>query len=356
MNLVNFVPRILIGDRFDGAVMGVMLAIPIGMLFMYLFVRMITKFPGQGFPEIFAKYLPGWLGKLILFLLAFVWFSASSVTLVGFMDVTGRYISPDVSPYTILIGFLAVVCLGARRSSESILYALEIILFIMVPLIVYMTYRAISSPYFQWDAVKQVLTYFWTAPTLTSVAAATYIFSGYANVVIFNRVFQKLRVRHYWAIALIGGMTAVMAMLAPVGFLGAEGAGFHVYPAFSTVDSLRIRYFIIERMIYIFYVVYLCLSLVNSIIHWHVAKEMVLGAIEKPVSRSQDRGPSQKKRDTKEWWILAFFSAAVMVGASLMDQFSNNLIGIWFLNMRLWAELLLLILLAFCVLRRRSRA
>lgn len=354
MNLVNFVPRILIYDRFRGSVLGVMVAIPIGLVTIALFVRMIQKFPGMGVPEIFAKYMSRWIYKPLLFMLAFVWFYASAVTLVSFVDVTGRYISPDVSPYAILIGFLILVCLSARRGSESILYALEIVLFIMVPLIIYMTYRGLSSPYFQWDAVRQALTFMGHAPTLSSIAGATYIFSGYANLVIFNRVFEKVEVRKFWVIAAIGALTVVMAMFAPIGLLGVEGAGYHVYPAFSTVDSLRIRYFIIERMTYVFYVVYLSLSLVNSIIHWHVAKELVLGAFRQHKSSEGGCPKEEKLQSRLAWWVLGIFSALVLGAAYLVDQFSSNALAVWFLNTRFVAEMLLLFLLGYCVLKRRS--
>ena len=83
-----------------------------------------------------------------------------------------------------------------------------------------------------------------------------------------------------------------------------RGAGGHVYPAFSTVDSLRIRYFIIERMIYVFYVVYMCLSLVNSIIHWHVGKDLILGSFGLKV----DKGEAMTKRRKIEWWVILLFS------------------------------------------------
>ena len=100
---------------------------------------------------------------------------SSVITLVSFVDITSRYISPDVSPYIVLVGFLVVVGLSARLDSESIIYALEMILYICVPIIAYMSWRVFSNPYFSWDSVRQIITYAWNMPNYETVAAATFI-------------------------------------------------------------------------------------------------------------------------------------------------------------------------------------
>lgn len=351
INLVNYVPRILIHDRYNGSIISILISIPISLLFLYLFSKMIAKFPKLGLPEMVNDGLPKWMGKPLLLLMGCLWFVSSVITLVGFVDITIRYISPDVSPYVVLGGFLIVVGLCARLDSESILYGLEIVLYMTVPVIIYMVWRVFSSPHFEWDAVKQVITYLWTVPRFQTMAGATYVFTGYMNMVIFNRVFDKVKIRHIWLFLLVGFFTLVISMLAPIGFLGADGAGEHIYPSFSTVDSLRIRYFIIERMIYIFYVVYMCLSLVNSIIHWHVSKELIIGAFHPKHSSSSDH-LTQKKRKI-EWWVLGLFSVLVYACLLLLDQFTLNDMAVVFLNARFIGEFILLGLMFYLVLKRR---
>ncbi|SMF66145.1 Spore germination protein [Paenibacillus uliginis N3/975] len=355
INLVNFVPRTLIQDRFHGSVMSLIIALPIGLSLMLLFARMISKFPQQGLPEIMSRFLPKWVAKALLIVMGSIWFMSSILTLVGFLDMTNRYISPDVSPFVVLVGFLLVVGLSARLDSESILYGLEIVLYMTVPLIVYMVWRVFSSPFYSWDASKQVITYLWERPKYQALASATYVFTGYINMTIFNRVFEKLRIRHIWLFFIVGLCTLVIAMFSSIGFLGAEGADQHVYPSFSTVDSLRIRYFIIERMIYVFYVVYMCLSLVNSIIHWHVAKELLMGVFSKASVHVPNDSKNIKKRQKTEWWILAVFSCIVYAFALTLDQFTMTQMGIIFLNVRFAGEFILLGLMFYLVMQRRKR-
>jgi hypothetical protein len=352
INLINYVPRILITDRFDGALMSILVSIPVGTLIMFGFIKLIQKFPGQGLPEIFQSVMPKWISGILLVLYGLGWYFSSVITLVSFVDITTRYISPDVSPYIVLMGFLAVVALSARLDSESILYGLEMILYITVPLIAYMSWRVFSNPYFSWDAVRQIITHAWNMPNYGTVAAATYIFTGYVNMVVFNRIFNQFRVRYIWAIVAVSIVTLLVSIFAPIGILGAAGAGGHVYPAFSTIDALRIRYFIIERMIYVFYVAYMCLSLVNSIIHWHVGKELILGGF----GFTGDAGKSMDKKRKIEWWVLVLFSLITFGTSLIVNQYILNDMAIVFLDVRFAGEFLLIALLFYAVwMKRRKR-
>ncbi|WP_194539994.1 GerAB/ArcD/ProY family transporter [Paenibacillus sp. FSL W7-1279] len=351
INLINYVPRILITDRFDGALMSILVSIPIGTLLLFTFVKLIQKFPGQGLPEIFHSVMSKWVSGILLFLYGLAWFFSSVITLVSFVDITSRYISPDVSPYIVLVGFLVVVGLSARLDSESIIYALEMILYICVPIIAYMSWRVFSNPYFSWDSVRQIITYAWNMPNYETVAAATFIFTGYVNMVVFNRIFHRFRVRHVWAIVVVSMLTLLVSIFAPIGILGAAGAGQHVYPAFSTVDALRIRYFIIERMIYVFYVVYMCLSLVNSIIHWHVGKELILGSFGLKV----DKGKAMTKRRKIEWWVILLFSLITFGTSFIVNQYILNDMAVVFLDVRFAGEFLLIALLFYAVWRKRRK-
>lgn len=124
--------------------------------------------------------------------------------MLSFVDITLRYVSPNSSPYTVVIGFLILVCICCRFDSLSLLYGLEIILFVTLPLIVYGIVKALTNPDFNWDSVLQITTYIWHKPDLMSLSAATFSFSGYINLAIFNRVFHGLKLKHVWILGVEG--------------------------------------------------------------------------------------------------------------------------------------------------------
>lgn len=199
--------------------------------------------------------------------------------MLSFVDITLRYVSPNSSPYTVVIGFLILVCICCRFDSLSLLYGLEIILFVTLPLIVYGIVKALTNPDFNWDSVLQITTYIWHKPDLMSLSAATFSFSGYINLAIFNRVFHGLKLKHVWILGVEGLLVLLITFLVPIGYFGTVAIERHVYTWFSTADSIRIESFIIERMLFIFYFAYMTLSLVSVIVHWHVGLGLFKGAI-----------------------------------------------------------------------------
>ncbi|USB33999.1 GerAB/ArcD/ProY family transporter [Paenibacillus sp. YPG26] len=346
INVINFVPRGLIAQRFNGAAMAIVVSVPIGLTLMYLCVKMMNKFPGEGLPEILNANFPRLVSKVMLFGHTLFWYFAGLITLVAFVDVTMRYITSDVSPLLIMVGFLVVVCLAIRLTSESILYGLEVLIVINVPIIIYVLFKALLNPMFSWDAVMQVITYSLKAPSYGAIAQATFIFTGYLNLAVFNRVFDKVRIRQLWLIGIFGFLTLVVTVFIPIGYQGTINVERHVYPWFSTADVLRTKNFIIERVLFFFYFTYLTLSLVSSIIHWHVALEMFKGLFTTKEKK--------KRKIDPEWWMILAFCAAALILMNT-NQFVRDRAGLLYLDGRLIAEMILIFSLYLAHKRRRAK-
>ncbi|UQZ33934.1 hypothetical protein C2I18_10600 [Paenibacillus sp. PK3_47] len=348
INIINFVPRELIDARFKGAQTSILLATVLGTFLIYLFTSLMSKFPGKGVPEIYEKSLPRLLASPLIVIFALLWCLAGIITLLSFVDITLRFISPDTGPYYIIISFLFVVCLCARMDSLSLLYGLEMMLGISLPLILYTTFKAVINRDFNWDAVLQIMTFAPHAPDLKSVMAATFTFSGYVNLAIFNRVFHKLKLKHRWIMGVQGFFVLLLTFFVPIGYYGTMGVERHVYTWFSTADSIRIESFLIERMLYIFYFAYVTMSLVSVIIHWHVGKEMLMSLFP----------PSKHKVSRAKRWqeaiILSLFCAVTLTLMNL-DQYQLNNLGVFFLNARGAGELLISAVLFYCYLDVRRR-
>jgi hypothetical protein len=349
INIINFVPRELIDRRFDGALISILIATVLGTLFVYVFTVLITKFPGKGLPEILTSVLSRKVVSPILLFFSSLWCVAGTITLLSFVDITVRYISPDSSTYIIGISFLILVCICCRFDSLSLLYGLEIILGLTLPLIVYGMVKALVNPVFNWDSVLQITTYIWHKPDMMSLAAATFSFSGYVNLAIFNRVFHGLKLKHIWILGVEGLLVLLLTFLVPVGYFGTVSIERHVYTWFSTADSIRIESFIIERMLFIFYFAYMTLSLVSVIIHWHVGLELFKGAIS-----SAKKGPPKVEK-WKEWSILCLFSG-IVIALIQLDQYQLNMLGAWFLQIRWYGEMFIIALLFYCYRKVRRRS
>lgn len=348
VNIINFVPRVLQNSRFQGSLLSIVIAVIIGPLLMLGFVSTIRKFPGQGIPQIFNSCMPKFIAGTLLICYASIWYLAGGVSLLSYLDVTIRFISPDISSLQLLIGFLLLVSVCSRLRAESILYGLEVILILFSPVILYMLTKSLFDPHFNWDAVRQVLTYLWTMPKFSTVAAASYIFSGYVNLAIFNTAFKQINTKRMWMVPISGLLILFITFIVPIGYHGSVGVERYVYHWFSVADSIRIELFIIERMLFLFYVIYLTLAMASSIIHWHVALELIKGAL-RPYRDNHDWAKA-------DWMILAIFNVAIIITLQMFDQTHLFRTGEWFQNIRLVGEITILGFLLFASWRRVRRS
>lgn len=364
INIINLVPRVLILTRFDGVFWAILIAVAYGSTVMYIFTRLISKFEGQGFPEIFNTYLPKAAAVPLLILYSLFWFVGGGIMLLSFADITIRFINPDIHARTVLIGFLILVVWASRLRTTSILYATETVLMLSVPAMLFIIVKALINPVFNWDSVLQVVTYLWTKPKLVTVTGASFVFTGYLNLAIFNRSFPdlKIKLRHFWLVPVSGLLILLITLLVPIGYHGTIGVEDHVYSWFSTADSMRLQTFVVERALYLFYITYISMSLVMVVIYWHVGLELFRGCFN---GKEDKKGSENKATDAGEKtrmspWIeaiLLFTISAIMI---YMVQWTNQVqlaqAGQWFFNLRFFSEMLLILLLMFLVWRKRRSA
>jgi spore germination protein KB len=295
-NIIIFVPKILTTYRFDGAVSGILIAIPVGLVLCFFFSKSMSKFPEQGLPEI-LDHLSNRIIKLaFLVFLSCIWFTAGLLSLLGFIDIVKRFINPEISEILLASLFLVAICFVVQLPSQKVMFLMEIILFINVPLTFFIIFKAFTSQYFSWDSVFEIGTHLFTRPSFKSIAAATYAYSGYLNLFIINRLFKnKIKGKNYLIIVLLVIFNLFTTFFIPIGFHGADGVHEYLYPWISTADCLRIVYGPIERAIFIFLMLYISITLISASLHWHVAYEFLKG--------TSNREPSKKKK----WIILSTF-------------------------------------------------
>lgn len=105
-----------------------------------------------------------------------------------------------------------------------------------------------------------------------------FLFLGVANLFIFNRYFTKKQTFGWKQISLItfiAGATLFTTYFIPIGFNGFEDINQLVYPWISTTDSLKMDFFVIERVLFIFLLFYLGIAFISILIHWHASMEFL---------------------------------------------------------------------------------
>ncbi|MBM6617063.1 GerAB/ArcD/ProY family transporter [Bacillus sp. RD4P76] len=346
VNLFVFVPTIMIEERFHGAVMAIPIGIIVGSILLFMFVRSSNKFSEKGIPEI-LELTPKWFRVIFLVFLAIMWFLAGSISLLAFNNVTIRFLNPDISGVNMILAFaVCTYLIISRLTTIQILYALEIIMIINFPLMLLLVLQAYMNDYISWASIVEVGGHFSEFPSYGVIAAATFIFSGYANMAIFNRVFKdKIPLRTLWLIPILGTITLFTTLFIPIGFWGADGVGDLNFPWVSTADTLRIEYGPIERLISIFLLLYISVSLMSVTVHWHVSFEVIKSML--PVKKFNDK----RKKIIERVILLLFIIVTVLLEMNLREAGILE-IGKYWLDLRLPSETVLVVIM-FLLARRK---
>ena len=280
INAILFVPRILIDERYDGAILSMMLGPIIGGTLMYLFTSSMLKFRGQGLPEIMKKFLPKSLSIPLLLIFGSVMFISGALVLINYAFIVSRYLIPEIPVYILLILFVAVASLGAMQSSKTVLYSTELILLVSVPFLLFSILKAYTNKNMNYDDVRAMVDYSFIFPSWKSLSVSTYAVTGYLSFSIFNRVFTSIEtLRHRWAVPSLGFSILLTAFFVPIGILGTDGVNDYIFTWVSTADGIRMKYAFIERVVYIFLLIYLGITYLFGMITWHVGSEMISGCL-----------------------------------------------------------------------------
>lgn len=278
INAILFVPRILMDERYDGAILSMILGPIIGGICMYIFTSSMMKFRGQGLPEILKHSLPKGISILLLLLMGSVSFISGALVLINYAFIVSRYLIPQTPIYILLILFILVASFGALQSTKTVLYSTELILILSLPLLLFSIFKAYTNQNMNFDSVRAMFDYAWILPSWKSLSVSTYAVAGYISLSIFNRVFTGIHsIKHRWAVPFLGLSILLTAFFVPIGILGTDGVNDYIFTWVSTADAVRMKYAFVERVVYIFLLIYLGISYLFAMITWHVGSEMIRG-------------------------------------------------------------------------------
>ncbi|MFS0690406.1 GerAB/ArcD/ProY family transporter [Sporosarcina sp. 179-K 8C2 HS] len=281
-NMVSITPRLLILGSDSGTILSLVLVIIVGVALTYLLVNLFSRFPGQGLPEILRATAPKWVATPVLLFMAVTWYFAGLFTLIIYTFIIIRFLTPETSIYIVVLTFAIVVTYGVLMMTKNILYMGEIIFILVVPFIIFVQIKGYSDPTLGWDYIRVALTHVNHLPDYSAFTSSLFIVVGTANLVIFNRVFTNLKKPSAKGMVLLTAIfTFVLATtyLLPIGFGGFDALKNSLFPWIMTSDSMRMKYGVIERIVFIFIGAFLALGVVSMVMHWHISMQLLSSVI-----------------------------------------------------------------------------
>ena len=276
-NMISAVPKILLDQRLNGTIPSMLLSVIFSFLLVYLFVKFFNKFPSKGLPELLKEFTSPWFYYPFLITIIAFWFVGGLITLITYSFMLKRFMTPDMSLIWIASSILIFVSFGILMNTKSVLNTVENVLFFTIPVIIYMMVKPFFSDQFEWDFVREAIMHVNHLPSYSAFSASSFVYVGIMNIIIFNRAFTQTKRRLTWKQLLLIGITGISVLSAayfvPIGLNGFNKINDLVYPAITTSDTLRMKFGLIERLIYLFMPFFLAISFLSMLIHWHVAIE-----------------------------------------------------------------------------------
>lgn len=276
--MVSTTPRTLIEGSANGSVPSLFLAIIAGMVVTYITISKFSHFPGQGLPEILKSHTPKWFATPILFIFSIVWFYVGLSTLITYTFIINRFLLPEMSIYVVVLTFVLIITYGIFMTTKNIFYMSEIIFLIVIPFILFVQIKAYFSPSLNLDYLRISIMQINQLPNYKSFMTATFIAMGAANLVIFNRYFKELKKPTWKGMSLLTFFFSYILLTTyflPMGFGGFEALDNALYPWILTSDSIRMKFGLIERIVFIFIGAFLALSVVTITMQWHISIQLL---------------------------------------------------------------------------------
>ncbi|WP_432352990.1 GerAB/ArcD/ProY family transporter [Sporosarcina sp. A2] len=273
------IPRILLLQSADGAIGSMLIGTVVGVLFTYITVKFFIQFPGKDLIELLQKYTSSWVRVPVTIYFALMWFIAGLITLVMTVFLLITFLTPEMSIYTIALSLLITVFFGVLLKSKSVLFTLEIVLILMVPVGILIFIKLYSSSEFDWDQARLAVMHINEIPKYSSFVATIFTFMGCANLIIYNKYFkekQNLSILSLIIIGAFGVFMLVTSYFVPIGLSGFDQIDQLIFPWTTSADAVRMKFGIIERVVFIFMFLFVTISFISMIVHWHVAYKLIL--------------------------------------------------------------------------------
>ncbi|MGM0903881.1 MAG: GerAB/ArcD/ProY family transporter [Bacillota bacterium] len=346
-NVVASVPKILLEKKSEGAIVSMVLAIIIGMVLCYIVAKFFTSFPGQGLPELMKKYLPRWFANMLLLFVASAWYIAGLITLVTYSFLLKRFLTPDMPLVWITSIFLLFISYGILMKTSSVLYTIEFVLLCSTPIIVLIMIKSYTTPQLKWDFIRESVMHIYHVPSFSALSASTYLLLGGFNLIVFNRFFtknHKITLKQILFIGMVGAGALFTTYFIPIGMNGFESVEMIAYPWISTSDTLRLELGVIERIIFVFLILYLAISFLSLLIHWHVSLELFKSVL-------QFKRLKWKGKSVTPFLVIGLFWFGSIQVTKYLTEYQLTLYTSYFFNLLL-CSLIVMIGLFWFILRR----
>lgn len=342
ISITVFMPQILYKNSLNGSILSICLAIIVGGIFIFILQKILIRFPQQNIDQILDNVVPEWFRKWYIIYCLILWYVTGALFIIALIHVVNIFINPETPILVNYFIFLCLIIFAIVLKTESLLYAAEVVVLFHIPIVLFVNIRFLTDPYVLKDSIFQSFTYFKQFPKFNSFTAALFMFTGFSNLIIFNKKIKinLISKRYIIGVFLVCLFILLSTYIIPIGYLGLNGVRKEIFVWLTTVDSMHFDYLFVDRIIYIILFVQIFCSLIYIMLSWHTSLELF-------------KTLNLNYRGMFKWLLIFFFICIASVlqfllkGPDLLEYF------IVFFKFRAVSDFLLVLLFLYVLIKKR---
>ncbi|WP_235864096.1 hypothetical protein [Sutcliffiella halmapala] len=338
VSVTAFIPQLVYKNRYNGSLTSLALSTLAGTILLLVFQSQIRKFPRQNLSEILNRVLPSFFKKSFLALNFTLSIFSGILFLHSIMQIIGEFLT--LNPNLIFYCILLLIVLSILSETNSLLFMLEMTVLFATPLILLILLRFFTDDLVLWDSINESLTYVMHSPKMNSVVAGLFVFTGFTNFLIYSEHIRPFSKRYLWLAWTIICVIFSFSYFIPIGYFGLNGVGIENYVWITTIDSMHVDYFFLERVVIVFILALIGITLMYLILIYH-------SSIKFLQMMTADFGGKTK------WSGIGIVVISALITQFYVDEINLMKLFLYFFVFRIILDLLSIFLL-FCASKKGS--
>lgn len=307
VSVTAFIPQLLYKNRFNGTLSSLVLSTLAGVILIYVFQTQIKNFPEKSITEILNSLFPYSIKNTFLFLNFILSIISGTLFLRSIMIIVERFL--DINSMLVFYFLMLLIIFTILSKTTSILFMMEIIIIFATPFLVLILLRFFTDNLVLLDSISQSLTYIMHIPKIDAVVGGLFVFTGFTNLLVYSEYIRPFSSKQLYIVLGIICSVLYSIYFIPIGYFGLNGVEMENYVWITTVDSMRIDYFFLERIILLFILVLVGISLMYIIITYHSSLKLLQFI-------TGDLGGKLK------WIVIVIVIISCLISQQFLDEFS----------------------------------
>ncbi|WP_164545599.1 hypothetical protein [Paenibacillus albus] len=342
VSMIEFTPSLIYAGRYKSSFISLLAALLLAGIMSLVFETQLNRFQGQSISKIMKGAITPVMQKLLFLCSLLLSYWIGLIYLISFAHIAHKYISPDISAGSLFGVFLLLAAFSSLLDSKSTLFMLELVALFSIPVLLVLILVFALDPNIRIDFILEAATYVRNWPSYPMLAAGVFLFNGYMARIVFNEHLKSSKPKKWHLVVMTIGLLLVVAYyFIPIGYLGLGGIKGDDNVWFTTMNSMKLPYFFIERFIVVFLMMQIGVSLMFVIVCWHSSLQFLKFAL-------------LMDGEKHKWLLFALLLVVSYMLWKLMDSAAIRHSISLFLNIHLGFDLVMVGVLVWCALRGKA--